>query len=240
MKKIYTFILFSLFLFSGEKSFSQSFTFSNPDTAICGATGSDLECLGDSIINNTSNSLAVDVVRVQDDVGTPGWTSAFCLAVCYLPSKDSMRLVLTPHQHQNLLVHFYTSATADCGTVLFKIKDVNTPTNVAYQRYYASTQSDCACLNAGVNELSANSAKVKVYPSPLIAGNDFNMNISNVQGSKEISLLVYSVYGSVVNKFNNLKEGNNTLNLNLPAGVYSYSLISNNVPIGSGKLAVSR
>ena len=237
MKKLYPLILFSSFLFAGEKSFSQSFAFVNPDTSTCGTPGTTIDCLGDSIVNNTAINDTLYVVRVQDDTGTPGWVSTFCLDVCYLPTKDSVRFILAPYKHQNLLIHFNTSSTPDCGTVLFKVKDKNSSA-VAYQRYYGYTTTTCVCLN-GVNELFANSSNVSVYPSPLVANDDFNMNITNMQnGNKEISLLVYNIYGSMVSRINNLKEGNNTLNFNLPAGIYSYSLISDNTPINSGKIEV--
>ena len=67
------------------------------------------------------------------------------------------------------------------------------------------------------------------------------MNISNAQnGNKEISLLVYNIYGSMVTRINKLKEGNNTLNFYLPDGIYLYRLLSGDASIYSGKMAVEK
>jgi len=236
IKKIYFLIVFSIFLFVGEKISAQSFTFVNHDTTKCGAVSSDIECyVGDSIVNNSASVLTLDVVRVEDDTATAGWTSAFCLATCFLPNKDSVRLTLQPNKSQGITIHFYTSAVPGNGTVRFKVKDIHSPSTAVYQRYYGS--STCT----GINEPFVNSTNATIYPSPLIAGNDFNMNITNVQnGNKEISLLVYSIYGSIVSRINNLKEGKNTLNINLPTGIYFYSLISGGVSIYSDKMAIEK
>src|SRR3974377_1407907 len=150
MKNFY--LLASLiFVFYFGKSFSQNLLVSMPDTFNHGVPGADVECFsGDTLFNNTSGSLTIDVVRVQN-VTTAGWTTAFCLNVCYLPSKDSVRFTLSPNQHQNFILHFYTSTTPDSGTCVFKFKNVSNPSNVFYQRYYAATQTGYA-----VHDLNAN------------------------------------------------------------------------------------
>jgi len=235
MKKLYHLIICSFLLIQSGKTFSQSFTFYVPDTIVYGVPLVDSSTdLYDSIVNNTANTLSIDVVRVENTTAA-GWQTAFCLDVCYLPSVDSVRFTLQPNESQPFSFHFYTSATPDSGTALMKIKDVSNPATTVYQRFYAITQL------TSVNELPAKNVNVSIYPSPVVAGNNFSMNIANVKsGSNEITLSVYNIYGSAVKRIAHLKTGNNSLTLDLPAGIYSYSLISGNEKINSGKIAVSR
>ena len=233
MKKIYSLITASFFLFT-ITSFSQALTRTMPDTVVVGAVSADIECLnGDTLYNTTPNNLDIDVVRTQDvTMGT--WQTAFCLDVCYLPSKDSGRMTMNPMEHQGLVVHFYTDATPTSDYCIFKFKNVNTPSNMYYQKFYATSQ-----LAFGIHEASANTANVNIYPSPVVSGNVFTMQVSNAKTGKEISIIVYDIYGNAVNK-TTVYNGINFMSLDLPAGIYSYSLISGGEKINSGKIAVSK
>ncbi len=238
MKKIYSLAVVCSLICMGGRSFSQSFTFANTDTTVCGAYNNiDLECYnGDYIKNNTSNPITVDVVRVLNDTATAGWTSAFCLnGNCYAPFKDSVRTTIPGDSTVGIIIHFYPdTVTPGCGIVRYSVRDANNPATVAYQTYHACN----TCT--GVNELSLYSADVNMYPSPVTAGSNFSMNITNViSKSRNISLVVFSIYGSVVRTLD-VKEGNNTLNLDLSPGIYSYSLISDNDRLHSGRIPVIR
>jgi hypothetical protein len=232
MKKLLLSLVFSFGAYAG---FSQALTITAFDTTETGACSSDIECFnGDSIINNTAVALTIDVVRVMD-VNTGTWQSAFCTnGTCYAPTKDSVRVTLTSNQHMSFIVHFYSDATPACGDVYFKFKNVNTPSNTIYQWYHA-----CSQLGFGVHEQNENLANVSIYPMPVIAGNYFTMNISNVKTGKEISLHVFDIFGNEVYKAA-VFSGINSMNLNLPEGIYSYSLISGDAKLGSGKIAVGQ
>ncbi|MBI3501439.1 MAG: T9SS type A sorting domain-containing protein [Bacteroidetes bacterium] len=234
MKKLLLLIVVILSSLLGVvEGFSQALTIAMPDTSRCDTAGKDIECyLGDTIYNSTPNTLDIDVVRVQN-VAASGWTTAFCLNVCYLPTKDSVRFSLASNAHQKFILHFYTT-TVDSGTCYFKFKNVSTPSNTLYQRYYCST----LCV-AGVNEHSTGKANVKIYPSPVMAGENFSIAISSEKNTGSMTLVFYNIYGSAVST-NRVGQGINVMNLDLPAGVYSYDLISGNENISSGKMCVSR
>jgi len=55
-----------------------------------------------------------------------------------------------------------------------------------------------------------------------------------------MSLVVYNTLGSVVSTTPTMIEGINFMSLDLSAGVYSYSLLSDNTPISSGKIVITR
>ena len=234
MKKIYI-VFFLSSLFCSFKGFSQSLTISMPDTVGSDSCGMDIAYdQGDSIINNTPNNLNIDVVRVQN-VATANWQSAFCLDVCYLPAKDSVRFILQPSEHQIFIFHFYTDAgSAGSGTAIMKFKDVNNPSNTFYKTFYGST----VCAN-GIHETSSSAARVSIYPSPVISGKDFTVTIANTNNTSANTLSVYDMLGNKV-RTSIVRSGKNILNIDLPAGVYSYTIISENEKIASGKIAVVR
>jgi hypothetical protein len=240
MKKFYALFIISFFIFQSERTFSQVFSLYAPDTVIYGApiAGNDLACDGNSIVNHTANPVLLDVIRVQDvDIAGSGWQSSFCLDLnCYAPFVDSVQFTLQPNDSSLLIPHFGVTATPDSQTVYFKIKQVAAPNLTVYQRFHGITQN-----GFGVHEQSTYSADVNIYPSPILAGNDFNLNVGNVKSkSKELSLVVYNIYGSAVKTILYVKEGNNIMSLDFAAGMYSYSLISGGARIHSGKITVIR
>jgi hypothetical protein len=238
MKKLYSLVIAFLLIIISERSFSQAFKLYAPDTIVYGPViaFNDISCDGDFIVNLTANSVLLDVIRVQDvDIAGSGWASSFCLDQnCFAPMVDSVQFTLLPNDSSLLIPHFSTSATADSQTVYFKIKQVASPNLTVYQRFHGVTQT-----NFAVHEHSAYSANVNIYPAPIVSGSNFNMNITNVKSkSKEIGLVVYNIYGSVVKTIADVKEGNNSLSLDLASGMYSYSLISGGSTIHSGKISV--
>ncbi|TAL59589.1 MAG: T9SS type A sorting domain-containing protein, partial [Bacteroidetes bacterium] len=233
MKKNYTlsitFILLSIF--SGE-SFCQ-FTYTPLDTIEYGAIGTELICSA-AIINSTPNAINMRVTREQNVMAdAPNWESAFCMDVCYLRTTDSVNYTFDPMDTVNFTFHFYTEfeTSPDSTTAIMKWKNVNTLSNIFYQRFYGITQA-----TFGVNDVSVHSASVSIYPMPVVSGDVFSMSVSNVKPSKNITLVVYNMFGGAVNT-SNVIEGINFMNLDLSSGVYSYSLVSEGTMIHSGKIA---
>ena len=228
-------ILLSVWLLGkSDKSFSQSaFQFLINDTIVYCAPKAlgDTSCEGNYIVNKTSNSLTIDVVRVTNVGGT--WTSAFCLDICYADFIDSVRYTIPANDTVDFIPHFYFDITPDSQNVFMKIKSVSNPSDVSFQRFYCVTQ-----LGFGIHEYT-NLADVSIYPSPVVAGTSMNMNITNVKSnSKQMTLVVYNIYGDLVSEISNLKEGNNSIRLDLAAGMYSYSLITADQTVRNGKISV--
>ena len=228
MKKILaTLCLVSLFL--GTKA--QTFTFVPADTIKYDNPGNVLYC-SDSIKNNSSTGYYVDVIRVLNDTA-PNWETSFCLDVCYPPSVDSARFYLLPNGVQMFLLDFYSDTIPDTSTVLMKFINVSTPSNVVYQKFYGITVQ-----GLGVNTV-ANQTSVKIFPSPVIAGNTFCFRISDKQNiSEDFTLLLYDVFGKKSCILKNLVNGDNYLALNLSEGLYVYNLLSGQNCLKTGKIAV--
>jgi len=239
MKKIYTLITLGFMFLQGAQSFSQSaFQFLTPDSVVYGDTlsGGDLECHNNFIINKTAASIIVYAVRVQDVSVASGWTSYMCTdGQCFPPNVDSVTITLAANDSTEFIPHFGITATADSQTILMSVRNANNLSDVAYQRFYGVTKIN---YGAAIYEY-ANLASVNIYPLPVVAGSTFNLNISNVKATnKEFSLVVYNLYGGVVRTMSNLQEGNNVINLDFASGLYSYSLVAQNVLLNSGMFSV--
>src|ERR1051326_9392643 len=165
---------------------AQTFTFIPADTMKYGNPGNVLYC-SDSIKNNSASGYYVDVIRVLNDTA-PKWQTSFCLDVCYPPSADSARFYLLPNAAQVFVLDFYSDTIPDTSTVLMKFKNVSAPANTVYQKFYAITLQ-----GLGVNNLSKE-VGVKIFPSPVIAGNSFNFRISGNE-NKNYALLIYDEIG---------------------------------------------
>ena len=232
MKKLYTLIIASTLLFTGEKTFAQTFSMSMPDTVQQCAVSSDVQFLGDTLINNTASAIPIRVGRVQN-IAFSSWTSDYCLNVCYLPSTDSVSFTLPANSKQNFLMHVNTDPTCGIGTVYMEFRNTLVPSNKLYQRFHISNGN-------GVNELNAQDVSVKISPNPIITGSTLSINISSTQNSTKIySLTVYDMVGNAVANYSNLILGNNSISLNASQGIYFYKLVSENQQLSAGKLMVT-
>lgn len=234
MKKLCALIIFGSLL-TGEKSFAQ-FTYTPLDTIEYGAIGTELIC-SSTLYNNTANTISMRVTREQNVMGdAPNWTSAFCMDVCYADMIDSVNYTFNPMDTVNFTFHFKTTleTNPDSATAIMKWKNTGSPSNTFYQKFYGITQTGFS-----VNEMPAASAQVNIYPMPVVSSQVFTMNVSNVKQGKEISLVVYNMFGSVLSA-SNVVAGINLMNLDLPAGIYVYNLFSGNEKLNSGKLVVSK
>ena len=230
MKKTLTSLcLASLFLVTQ----AQTFTFVPADTIKYDSPGNVLYS-SNSIKNNSSTGYYVDVIRVVNDTA-PNWETSFCLDVCYPPSADSARFYLLPNGVQMFVLDFYSDTIPDTSTVLMKFKNVSTPSNVVYQKFYGITVQ-----GLGVNDGSKETG-VKIFPSPVIAENTFCFRILQKQNSSEdFTLLLYDVYGKKSLRLEGLMNGDNYLSLNLSAGIYVYNLIRSGSCMKTGKIVVAK
>lgn len=234
MKLRHCIALFVLLL-TGNFIQSQSFSVSFPDTLVYGAAvdSSTLSCWNDDYVTNlTENPIELDVIRVQNDTGTPGWTSSFCFQFCSLPNVDSLRATLQPNEAVNIAVHFHVTGIPDTGTVVMMYRNVNDTSEVYYQRFTAITTP--ASVGPAIN---TNSGQVTCYPSPAFSQQEFSMNVEGDKFSgQEITLNVYDVFGRHVAVQTGLREGTNQITLHVPAGVYTYSLSCGNAVVHYGIL----
>lgn len=235
MKIMLRFTLITACLFTGNVLLSQSFSVSFPDTIVYGAAidSSTLSCWNNDYVTNlTENPIELDVIRVQNDTGTPGWTSSFCFQFCSLPYVDSIRATLQPNEAVNIAVHFHVTGIPDTGTVVMMYRNVNDTSEVFYQRFTAITTP--ASVGPAINSTGGN---VTCYPLPAIPQQEFKMNLEGEKFSgQDVTLNVYDVFGRIVAVQTGLHEGMNQIVLDVPAGMYTYSLSCGNILVHYGIL----
>ena len=226
MKKIFYVFAFLLCI----KASAQNFTISMPDTIKYGSVNSTLGCVDTIICGNSG--LYVDVIRVQNDTA-PNWSTSFCLDVCFPPFVDSARVYILPNGRITFILDFYSSSLPDSSTALFKFVNPNNPANVFYQRLYGITTP------ASVAAVNAPAVTIHIFPMPVSSGSAFNVFISDMNNSSgELRMNVYDMCGRVCANVSGLHNGNNSILLSLPAGIYSCSILKNEVPVVKSKLVV--
>lgn len=232
MKIKFLFIL----LISGLTIGSQAQTFSliNLDTLSIDSVGSVPSCHA-KIQNNSSTGYYIDVLRALNDTA-PSWQTAFCLDVCYPPQVDSARFYLASDSTQSFLLEFFSGPLPDTSKALMTFRNVSDPTNSISQYYYGITD-----LTFGIHENITNNVVVKLYPNPVAPGSTFSFNISDKTGRlNDFSLLIHDIYGRTTTRFDQLGTGDNFLSLQLPQGIYIYTLLHGNKRLKTGKILVSR
>ena len=81
----------------------------------------DLDVAGKaSLKNNSKDTLIVKWSRKIENI-TQGWSSAVCdKNFCYIPTIDTMKLVLAPGEISNMDIHVYPSSKSEVRTILFQ------------------------------------------------------------------------------------------------------------------------
>lgn len=233
MKKFYT-LAFAALLTAGT-SFAQTFTYTNIDAVKSGNPGDELIFAGTIVNTSSTTNIPMRVTRQQNvDVDAPTWTSAFCMDVCYLPTTDSVNFTLMADSIVNFTFHMYTDGvTPGHARGQMRWKNTNNGANVYNQAFIGVTDG-----TSGMSDLSGNTANVSIYPMPVSSNDIFTVGVSNVKTSGAISMVIYNTLGSVVST-RNVIAGINIMDVNLPCGVYSYSLITGDHVINSGKMVVT-
>jgi len=231
MKQKYSLFSLTLFLMS-TTLFSQTFYITKVDTVMYDVPGAEI-VFNTKIINTTSSTIYMRVTREQDVIPeAPTWTSAFCMDVCYTPTTDSVSYTFKPMDTVGFTLHMYTTSTPDHANSIMKWRNINNSSNTFYCSYFGSTDGTLA----GINK-NDNSANISIYPMPIVSGEIFSFNASNIKDKKNMSLEIFNTLGCLVNK-SNIIEGINFMSLDLSSGIYSYRLISGNTQINSGKILI--
>lgn len=176
-------------LFASMAAHGQTFSVSFPDTIGYGAAvDSNTVSLwnNDYVTNLTPDPLELDVVRVQNDTATPGWTSSFCFQYCNQYWVDSVRATLFPYEAVNIAMHFHVTSVPDSGSVLMMYRNVADTSEVHYQRFYAFTSP------AGIQN-NQTATTLQLSPNPAHAHTTLRLNTRLDNGT----IIVYDFSGHV-------------------------------------------
>lgn len=213
----------------------------NGQTVVIAGNASDFELKAENYyVHNTSGS-SINVRCQRDEVTVvTGTKTALCWVICsafydatVMPSLTAPggSATIAPGDSLNLFIlHFQPQGNA--GTNLFKITFYNPSVTSDTAVFYV--QFDAALT---VGEAVANPISMNAYPNP--ANNSINIAVENFNEKatlKIVDALGITVKTAQVNGDANLKF--NTTDLR--AGVYFYSLISNNKTILTRRIVITR
>ena len=95
-----------------------------------------------------------------------------------------------------------------------------------------------ACIPTGITSIDSKNEIVSIYPNPF--SNSVNISINDASQINKTELKMYNVLGEMVL---NTVITNQTITIetgNLPSGIYTYKLISNNTLLQAGRLVSTK
>lgn len=228
MKKIYLFILFSLFFAASQ---AQSLTATN--IYISGDPLYFLE--GHATITNVSSSSKdITVQRTVNNL-YGGHNSYFCWVQCY-----GGQVSLSP---DNLTLA--AGANTDVFRGDLETNMISGVSVVSYCFFDANNSSDSVCVEflydatTGISEVASGKNFIsKAYPNPASSTTNFYVNVA--KGGKNPHLKFFNMLGAEVK---DIAVQQNSVKVNvsdLKSGIYFYSLWVDGKSTTTGKLMVSR
>ncbi|MBK6389747.1 MAG: T9SS type A sorting domain-containing protein [Saprospiraceae bacterium] len=119
----------------------------------------DLDVAGKaSLKNNSKDTLIVKWSRKIENI-TQGWSSAVCdKNFCYIPTIDTMKLVLAPGEISNMDIHVYPMGISGSAKVTLRIEQVGSPDNFVSGAYFFNQTTP---LKSDVEKDA-----IQLYPNP--------------------------------------------------------------------------
>jgi hypothetical protein len=233
MKKIYTVLAFSVSCFSA--SAQSSFSLQNLNNYLQGNAALYLFEGGVDVVNNSSSSKDVIMVRTINNLAT-SHESYFCWgSFCYNPG-----------------VSISFAETMPAGTSLHAVADLTTGmvtglSKVTYCWYDANNTGDSLCLEfvyditTGINEVANANADFLSMPHPNPADMKTTIFYHLKKQDAGSRIVFYNVIGSKILdiKLDDSKQELQVNTASFQPGAYYYSLISGSRTIGTKKLIVS-
>lgn len=206
----HAFIIIGIFLFcqlTGQITLSLG---PNPSSVVVKSTDLDVAAKA-SLKNNSKDTLVVKWTRKIETL-TQGWSSAVCdKNFCYVPTVDTMRLILAPDEVSNMDIHVYPMGVTGSAKISLKIEQVGNPENLVSGSYLfnisTSTRAD------GEKET------IQIYPNPAVEF--FIVNSPVVLGKIEL----YSITGDKAKIFYAYKNKRYYID-DIPSGIYLVRLLN--------------
>ena len=191
------------------------------DTVLFGAKYSHADLHNISLVN----TVTVDIVRVQNDLfGT--WVTGMCTNICYSIFIDTIAVVLSPGQIQELKMGFrimaHNSYTAHTKLTITNRSDIS---NKFVQNYYGIDST--SLLMTSISENKINDV-VTVSPNPYSSETTLQLK----QKLNSATLSIYNSVGQCVKQIQNISGDNIKLSRdNLATGIYFIQMKQDNTTV---------
>ena len=181
----------------------------NPSSTTVKSTDLDVAAKA-SLKNNSDDTLLLKWTRKIETL-TQGWSSAVCdKNFCYVPTVDTMHLLLAPGEISNMDIHVYPMGIVGTARVTLKIEQMGNPENTVTGTYL---------FNITTPIHAADREAIQLYPNP--APEYFNVNSPVVLGKIEL----YNITGEKAKIFYAYKNKRYYID-DIPSGIYLVRLLN--------------
>lgn len=183
----------------------------NPSVSSIVVKTSDLDVAAKaSLKNNSIDTIMVRWSRKIESI-TQGWSSAVCdKNFCYIPTVDSMRLILAPGEISNMDIHVYPGGINGAAKVTLTIEQVGKPETKITASYL---------FNQNTPIRSEDKDAISLYPNP--TQDYFMINSPVVLGKIEL----YNITGERAKVYYAYKNKRYYID-DLPSGIYMVRLFN--------------
>jgi hypothetical protein len=183
----------------------------NPATSSVGVKSTDLDVAAKANLKNTTkDTIIVKWTRKIENI-TQGWSSAVCdKNFCYIPTVDSMRLLLAPGETSNMDIHVYPGGISGSAKVSLSIEQIGKPETRINATYL---------FNQSTPIKSDDKDAIQLYPNP--TQDYFMVNSSTIIGKIEL----YNITGEKAKVYYAYKNKRYYID-DIPSGIYMVRLFN--------------
>lgn len=164
-----------------------------------------------SLKNNSKDTMVVKWSRKIENI-TQGWSSAVCdKNFCYIPTIDTMKLILAPGEISNMDIHVYPMGISGSAKVTLRIEQVGNPDNFVSGSYFFNQTTP---LKSDVEKDA-----IQLYPNP--AQEYFMVTSPIVLGKIEL----YNITGDKAKVYYAYKNKRYYID-DVPSGIYMVRLLN--------------
>ncbi|MEP7267190.1 MAG: T9SS type A sorting domain-containing protein [Saprospiraceae bacterium] len=205
-------VLFSIFLFIFSASKAQNVLELSPTTTSAVVKSTDMDIAAKATLKNTSkDTIIVRWSRKIDNI-TQGWSSAVCdKNFCYIPTVDSMRLIMAPDEESNMDIHVYPMGISGAAKVTLTMEQLGKPETKITGSYFFNQSTPLR------NEIEKDA--IQLYPNPT---QDYFMITSPIVIGK---IELYNITGEKAKVYYAYKNKRYYID-DIPSGIYMVRLIN--------------
>lgn len=183
----------------------------SPTTSSVSVKSTDLDVAAKANLKNTSkDTIIVKWTRKIENI-TQGWSSAVCdKNFCYIPSIDSMRLIMAPGETSNMDIHVYPGGISGSAKVSLSIEQIGKPETKVTASYL---------FNQSTPTKSEDKDAIQLYPNP--TQDYFMVNSPIVLGKIEL----YNITGEKAKVYYAYKNKRYYID-DIPSGIYMARLFN--------------
>ncbi|MBP6794383.1 MAG: T9SS type A sorting domain-containing protein [Saprospiraceae bacterium] len=204
-------LLFSILFILSSGLYGQTVLVINPTTTSVSVKSTDLDVAAKANLKNTSkDTIIVKWTRKIESI-TQGWSSAVCdKNFCYIPSIDSMRLIMAPGETSNMDIHVYPGGISGSAKVSLSIEQIGKPETKVTASYL---------FNQSTPIKSDDKDAIQLYPNP--TQDYFMVNSPIVLGKIEL----YNITGEKAKVYYAYKNKRYYID-DIPSGIYMARLFN--------------